>query len=67
MKGKKLVTNVRESDGRFGLRLESEAAVQRDQERALARRQREAQVIEENAEWCKAHGIDPSEAAFLFA
>lgn len=67
MKGKKLVTNVRESDGRFGLRLESKAAVQRDLEREAARRQREAQVVEENAEWCKQMGFDPSEAAFLFA
>lgn len=67
MKGKKLVTNVRESDGRFGLRLESKAAVQRDLEREAARRQREAQVVEENADFLASVGIDPSEAAFLFA
>lgn len=64
---KPLVTNEREADGRFALRLESAAAVQRDLLRSAERRQREAQLVEENAEWCKAMGFDPSEAAGLFA
>lgn len=66
MNSKPLVTSQRESDGRFALRLESKRAVQRDLERTAARHQREAQVIAENAEWCKAMGFDPSEAAGLF-
>ena len=67
MKGKKLVTNVRESDGTFALRLESKRACQRDMERTAARRQREAQLVADNAEWCKQMGFDPSMAAEIFA
>jgi hypothetical protein len=63
---KPLVTNVRESDGRFALRLESAVAVERDLQRTAKRREREAQVVAENAEWCKSMGFDPSEAAGLF-
>ncbi len=63
---KPLVTNERESDGRFALRLESKRAVQRDLERTAERREREAQLVAENAEWCKSMGLDPSEAAGLF-
>ena len=66
MSKKKLVTSQRESDGRFSLRLESKTAVERDLARSAERRQREAQLIAENAEWCKAMGFDPSEAAGLF-
>ena len=64
---KPLVTNVRESDGRFALRLESKAAAERDMQRHAVRRQREAQLVAENAEFLQSVGIDPSEAAFLFA
>lgn len=64
---KKLVTSPRESDGKFALRLESQAAVQRDALRAQARREREAQLVTENAEWCKAMGFDPQLAAEIFA
>lgn len=63
----KLVTNERESDGRFALRLESKRAVKRDAKRQVERLERERRVVAENAEWCKAHGYDPSEAAFMFA
>jgi hypothetical protein len=66
MNSKPLVTSQRESNGQFALRLESAAAVQRDLQRSAERREREAQVIAENAEWCKAMGFDPSEAAGLF-
>lgn len=62
-----LVTSNRESDGTFALRLESAAALERDAKRVAARRQREAQLIAENAEWCKAMGFDPAMAAQLFA
>lgn len=65
--GKRLVTNERESDGRFALRLETATSLRRDNERVAARRQREAQLVAENAEWCKAMGFDPSEAAGMFA
>lgn len=64
---KKLVTNTRESDGKFALRLESQAAVQRDALRAQARREREAQLVAENAEWCQTMGFDPQLAAEIFA
>lgn len=67
MNSKKLLTNERESDGRFALRLESADAVKRDLERTAERREREAQVIADNAEWCKQMGFDPSEAAGIFA
>lgn len=64
---KKLVTNPRESDGKFALKLESAAAVQRDALRVQARREREAQLVAENAEWCQAMGFDPQVAAEIFA
>jgi len=64
---KSLVTSTRESDGRFALRLESKKALQRDAERVAARRQREAQLVAENAEWCKQMGFDPQLAAEIFA
>lgn len=63
---KRLVTSDRESDGKFALKLESNAAVLRDQMREEARRKRAAQVVEENAEWCKQMGFDPNEAQYLF-
>lgn len=63
---KKLVRNNRESDGKFALKLESNAAILRDQMREEARRKRAEQVIEENAEWCKQMGFDPNEAQYLF-
>lgn len=62
-----LVTSNRESDGKFALRLESAAALERDAKRTAARRQREAQLSSENAEWCKAMGFDPAMAAEIFA
>lgn len=62
-----LVTNQRESNGQFALRLESKAAAERDMQRHAARLQREAQLVVENAEFLQSVGIDPSEAAFLFA
>lgn len=64
---KRLTSSTRESDGKFALRLESAAAVQRDADRTLKRQQREAQLVAENAEWCAKMGFDPSEAAGLFA
>ena len=59
---KKLVSSNRESDGKFALRLESNAAVMRDQMREAARRQRaeELRNAEENASFL-ADGIDPAE------
>lgn len=62
-----LVTSTRESDGKFALRLESKSSLQRDAERVAARRQREAQLVAENAEWCKQMGFDPQLAAEIFA
>lgn len=62
-----LVTSTRESDGKFALRLESAEALQRDAERVKARRQREAELIAENAEWCRQMGFDPQMAAEIFA
>lgn len=64
---KPMVTQNRESDGKFALKLQSNAAVLRDQLREQSRRQREQQLIEENAEWCRQMGIDPNEAAGIFA
>ena len=64
---KKLVTNARESDGRFALRLESAAAVQRDQMRQAAALARREQVVEENAVFMKECGFDQQEAKWLFA
>ena len=64
---KKLIVNHRESDGKFALRLESAAAVHRDALRAQARREREAQLVAENAEWCQAMGFDPQVASEIFA
>lgn len=64
---KPLVTNKRESNGQFALRLESKTAVERDLARSAERRQREAQLVAENAEFLQSVGIGPNEAAFLFA
>jgi len=64
---KKLVTNPRESDGKFALRLESAAAVQRDILRSEAQYKRRQQVEEENAEWAKANGVAVEDLGFLFA
>jgi hypothetical protein len=64
---KRLVTNERESDGRFALRLESAAAVQRDQLRSEAKRRRAAQIEAENADWAKAHNVAVEDLGFLFA
>lgn len=58
---KKLVLNERESDGKFALRLESNAAVLRDQMREEARQRRMQQVREENAEFTARTGIDAAE------
>lgn len=62
-----MIVNPRESDGKFALRLESTAALERDSKRIKARRQREAQLVAENAEWCKQMGFDPQMAAEIFA
>lgn len=64
---KKLVSNIRESDGRFALRLESERSAQADMRRQEAAEQRRAQVLAENAEWAAAHNVDESELHMLFA
>lgn len=62
---KRLVTSNRESDGKFALRLESNAAVLRDQMREEARRKR-AEEIRNDPRYASyiADGIDPAE---LFA
>lgn len=59
---KRLVSSNRESDGKFALRLESNAAVLRDQMREDARQRRAQQLreAEENASFL-ADGIDPAE------
>jgi len=58
----KLVTSNRESDGKFALRLESNAAVLRDQMREQARRKRAEELRNDpaNAGFLE-QGIDPSE------
>jgi hypothetical protein len=43
------------------------AAFERDNKRIAARRRREAQLIADNAEWCKSMGFDPRLAAEIFA
>ena len=59
---KRLVTNTRESDGKFALRLESKASLQRDAERVAARRQRDEELRNDPANAAfLAQGIDPSE------
>lgn len=63
---RKLVTNTHEQDGRFALRLESQAAVKRDQQRSAAIHSRRAQVVSENAEWAKANGVKESDLDMLF-
>ena len=63
----KLTRNTRESDGRFALRLESQAAIKREEQRQAAIRSRRAVVEAENAEWAKEHGVDQSELFMLFA
>lgn len=65
--GKRLVQNKRDQDGKYALLLESEDAVQRDMRRDAVRRQREQQVIDENAEWCRQMGFDPADAVGIFA
>lgn len=65
--GKKLVTNQRESDGRFALRLESNAAVQRDLLRSQATLVRRQQVEAENADWAAANGVAVEDLGFMFA
>ena len=62
-----LVTSTRESDGRFAIRLESKKALERDAKRTKARQEREAQLVAENAEWCRQMGFDPQMAAEIFA
>lgn len=62
-----LVTSNRESDGRFALRLETKNALERDAKRTKARQEREAQLVAENAEWCRQMGFDPQMAAEIFA
>jgi hypothetical protein len=64
---KKLVTSPRESDGRFALRLESNAAVQRDLVRSEANHLRRLQVEAENAEWAAQNGVAKEDLSFLFA
>lgn len=62
-----LVERKRESDGKFALLLETEAAVQADMRREVLRRQRQQQLVTDNADWCKEMGFDPSMAAEIFA
>jgi hypothetical protein len=59
---KRLVTNDREQDGKFALKLQSNAAVLRDQmrEESRQRRMRQLREAEENASFI-AQGIDPAE------
>lgn len=64
---KRLVEHKREQDGKYALLLESETAVQADLRREAQRRQRAAQVVAENADWCEEMGFDPSMAAEIFA
>jgi len=64
---KKLVRNERESDGRFALKLESNAAVQRDLVRSEANHLRRQQVEAENAEWAAQNGVAVEDLSFLFA
>lgn len=64
---KKLVTSPRESDGRFALRLESNAAVQRDLARSEANHLRRLQVEAENEEWAAQNGVAVEDLSFLFA
>lgn len=62
-----MIVTAREADGKFALQLATAAAFARDNKRAAQRRQREAQLIAENAEWCKQMGFDPQLAAEIFA
>lgn len=62
-----MIVTQREADGKFALRIETDNAFERDNKRVAARRQREAQLIAENAEWCKQMGFDPQLAAEIFA
>ncbi len=62
-----MIVTQREADGKFALRIESDKAFERDNKRVAARHQREAQLIAENAEWCKQMGFDPQLAAEIFA
>lgn len=59
---KRWVKNDREQDGRFALKLESNAAILRDQMREEVRQRRMQQLreAEENASFL-ADGIDPAE------
>lgn len=56
----------READGKFALQMATAAAFERDNKRIAARRRREAQLIADNAEWCKQMGFDPQLAAEIF-
>lgn len=57
-----LVTNNRESDGRFALRLESKKSFEQDNKRVIARRQREQELRNDPANAAfLADGIDPAE------
>lgn len=59
---KHLVTNTRESDGKFALRLETAAAIERDAKHSKARRQREQELRNDPANAAfLADGIDPAE------
>ena len=59
---KNLVTSKRESDGKFALRLESKASLERDSQRITARRQREQELRNDPANAAfLADGIDPAE------
>ena len=56
----KLVSSNRESDGKFALRLESNAAVLRDQMREQARRKRAEELRNDAAKAVfREQGIDP--------
>ena len=58
---------TRESDGRFALQLNSNAACQRALREEAKREERRQQVRSENADWAAQHGIDESELDMLFA
>jgi len=61
------IVSQRESDGKFALQIGNADAFERDNRRLATRRQREAQLIADNAEWCKSMGFDPRLAAEIFA
>lgn len=57
----------RESDGRFALQLNSNAACQRALREEAKWEARREQLKVENAEWAAQHGIDVDELDMLFA